>query len=185
MGKRPTAFTHLYQRKLLIFAKRQLETGLRTAVCMQFLFRALETGGPWSWVYPLRGEEGRCLLLNMFPARVAFQIQLIPSLVGREGKEPWTLFASILWPPSGIFEGVTEPRLGWRDTWIPSCAKSAISQSQERWGAAGAGKAIRGDGKMSSHKCSSRASGFQAESGDSPQSPSSLYQGGCSEGKEC
>ena len=130
---------------------------------MQFLFRALDTGGPWSWVYPLRGEEGRCLLLKMFPvllkmfpACVAFQIQVISSLVGREGKEPWTLFASILWPPSGIFECVTEPRLGWRDTWIPSRAKSAISQSQERWGAAGTGKAIRRDGKMSSYKCNSR-----------------------------
>ena len=29
----PIAFTHLYQRKLLIFAKRQLETGLLTTQC--------------------------------------------------------------------------------------------------------------------------------------------------------
>lgn len=72
-------------------------------------------------------------------------------LVG-EGKQPWTLFVSLLWPPSGTFACVTEPWLGPKDTWIPSQAKSATSPSQGRWVAAGPGKAIKGDGKMSNYK---------------------------------
>lgn len=73
-------------------------------------------------------------------------------LVG-ERKQPWTLFVSLLWPPFGIFECVTEPWLGHKDTWIPSQAKSAISLSQGRLVAAGPGEAIKSDGKMSNFEC--------------------------------
>lgn len=64
-----------------------------------------------------------------------------------EGKQTWTLLASLLWPPFGIFESVTESGAGCKKTCIPCQAKSAAAPSQGRWVAAGPGKAIKRDGK--------------------------------------